>query len=61
MGSCRGDNSVWLGRGWGMGGEDARETVGTNREGICVLWSLNSVLQAVEEPLKGKTLFRCDV
>ena len=61
MGSCQGDNSVWLGRGWGMGGDDARETVGTDREGICVLRSLSLVLQAVEEPLKGKTLFRFDL
>lgn len=44
-----------------MGGEDARETVGTNREGICAPRSLNLVLQAVEEPLKGKTLFRFDL
>lgn len=51
--------------GWreavGMGGDDGGETIGASQEGIYVLRSLNLILAAVGEQLKGKTLFRLEL
>lgn len=47
MGNYQNNRSVWPERGWVEGGDDAGEQVGANHEGVCVLCSLNLLLEAV--------------